>query len=148
MTSTSHAGERDLETGQRRPRSLSSESEIGHSGHQTDADSTLTSVKTKAARLLGFTTDPNSPAAAKDDPVPQKLASLVLANRATDDSKILEAEIGRIQRGTTPDGIDPIRSDGMGRDIMGGDDIRGAKKAHWGSQFVLLSGRAFKNLYR
>jgi hypothetical protein len=80
--------------------------------------------------------------------VPQKLASLVLANRATDDAKILEAEIGRIQRGSTPDGIDPIRSDGLGRDVLGEADIRGAKTASWGSQFMLLSGRAFKNLYR
>lgn len=142
--------ERDLETGHRRPRSVSSDS-LGSSdsGDAMPTGTGFAAAKSKAARLLGMSPSEAASASASDrEAVPQKLASLVLANRATDDAKILEAEIGRIQRGSTPDGIDPIRSDGLGRDVLGEADIRGAKKASWGSQFMLLSGRAFKNLYR
>lgn len=141
----SRAGERDLETGRAVPQPASETASIASDAEESSG---LTAVKAKAARLLGLSSEQTSSEVKRNEAIPQKLASLVLANRATDDSKILEAEIARIQRGTTPDGIDPIRSDGLGRDVSGGDNIQGAKKASWGTQFMLLSGRAFKNLYR
>lgn len=149
-TGRGRSSELDIETGRRERRGLTTDSDSDSSGSEEDDTPTgFAGIKAKAARLLGFspassgTATPTGPEA-----VPQKLASLVLANRATDDTKILEAEIARIQSGSTPDGIDPILSDGLGRDVRGVQDIKGFKKASWGRQFMLLSGRAFKNLYR
>jgi hypothetical protein len=101
-------------------------------------------IKQKAQQLLGAFPTPKTPrghaaAAADNDRVPEKLASLVLANRASDDAKILEAEITRIQSGVTPDGRDGVRDLG---------EMRAYKKATYWTQFSLLSQRAFKNLYR
>lgn len=170
--SASAAGERDLENGRGGTQSRDSDSD-SISGHALeDGDrageipSTWSTIKYKTLRMMGISTvshskrarlrnqvttgssTPESRENANGYAIPQKLASLVLANRATDDTKILEAEIARIQSGTTPDGIDPIRSDGLGADVRNVNDMRGFKKASWGRQFLLLSGRAFKNLYR
>ena len=103
-------------------------------------------IKRKAQRLLGAFTAPSSTPSGASTPtdtrsVPEKLASLVLAARASDDAKIVEAEITRIQQGLDPDG----RYAGDARDL---GELRGYSKASWGRQFILLSGRAFKNLYR
>ena len=122
--------------------------------------STLTGMTNKAARLLGLGSTSSSVRSGSSTPrdsaaVPQKLADLVLANRASDDTKIIEAEIARIQRGTTPDGVDRVNglastavADGTGRDRRDVEELRGYRKASWGTQFSLLSSRAFKNLYR
>ena len=125
---------------------------------------TFGGMTSKAARLLGLggassASSTRSGASTPRDAshVPQKLANLVLANRASDDTKIVEAEIGRIQRGTTPDGVDRVNGvasslvageDGTGRDRRDVEELRGYRKASWVTQFKLLSGRAFKNLYR
>lgn len=124
-------------------------------GRKRQAGGAMGGIKDKAARLLGAFTGSNNPSgsgAQTPRAIPQKLASLVLENRASDDAKIVEAEIARIQRGTTPDGIDRVQpsvvADGTGRDRRDVHELRGYRKATWGRQFVLLSGRAFKNLYR
>ncbi|WVQ83751.1 hypothetical protein IAT38_005895 [Cryptococcus sp. DSM 104549] len=106
-------------------------------------------IKNKAHKLLGAFTSPSSlPTTGASTPVdnipriPEKLASLVLSARASDDAKIVEAEIARIESGETPDG-------GAERDV--GEEtglLRGYQKATLWTQFKLLSGRAFKNLYR
>lgn len=106
-------------------------------------------IQRKAHQLLGAFTGSSTPSrsgtatpsSADSNAVPEKLATLVLACRASDDAKIVEAEIGRIQGGLSADG-------GLARDVEEELEVRGAKKASWGRQFVLLSGRAFKNLYR
>lgn len=99
-------------------------------------------IKSKAAKLLGaFTPSKGSARPAEPTQIPEKLASLVLACRASDDAKIVEAEIGRIQHGQTPGGA------GAGL-AVGGERLKGYKKAGVWEQFKLLSGRAFKNLYR
>jgi hypothetical protein len=117
-------------------------------GDDTGGRSTvLGQISKKAQRILGaFTTggdSANSSGTSTPDAsqVPEKLASLVLACRASDDAKIVEAEITRIQNGQSPDGTDS-------RDVSAELEVRGFKKAGWWRQFVLLSGRAFKNLYR
>ncbi|ORY24112.1 hypothetical protein BCR39DRAFT_335530 [Naematelia encephala] len=100
-------------------------------------------IKRKAHQLLGaFTTGSSASGTSTPDPyaIPEKLAALVLAARASDDAKIVEAEINRIQNGESPDGM---------RDVVGETDlVRGFKKANGWTQFRLLSARAFKNLYR
>jgi ABC-type multidrug transport system ATPase subunit len=101
----------------------------------------LGKISRKAHQLLGaFSTD--SSGAATPDTIPEKLASLVLSARASDDAKIVEAEIARIQSGQTPGGME-ARDVGAETELL-----RGYKKASLWTQFKLLSGRAFKNLYR
>ena len=104
-------------------------------------------IKRKAHQILGaFTASAASSDTTSPDSVqiPEELASLVLACRASDDSKIVEAEISRIQSGQTPGGaLAEGRNVGEETELL-----RGFKKATYWSQFELLSGRAFKNLYR
>ncbi|WVR04242.1 hypothetical protein IAU60_001242 [Kwoniella sp. DSM 27419] len=114
----------------------------------------LGDIKAKASKVLGAFTSPSSmphmsgrstPSGSSAEniaPIPEKLASLVLAARASDDAKIVEAEISRIQAGHTPDGRDE-RDVEEETGLLKGFD----KASHW-TQFKLLSGRAFKNLYR
>ena len=104
-------------------------------------------IKRKAHQLLGaFTSSTglstSGRATPEPDQIPEKLASLVLASRASDDAKIVEAEISRIQSGQTPGGLE-ARDVGAETELL-----RGYKKASLWTQFKLLSGRAFKNLYR
>ena len=101
-------------------------------------------IKKKAQQLLGAFTNGSSSSGAStpDDRIPEKLAGLVLACRASDDAKIVEAEINRIHSGQTPGGIES-------RDVAEETRLlKGYKKASLWTQFKLLSGRAFKNLYR
>ncbi|KAL1408358.1 FAD-dependent urate hydroxylase [Vanrija albida] len=110
-----------------------------------------TAIQNKAARILGLTAPGASGwstagvalDAAGVPQVPEALAALVVANRAGDATKIVEAEITRIQSGETPDGEERDVEDEFAE-----LHIKGYKKASFGTQFVLLSGRAFKNLYR
>jgi hypothetical protein len=73
-------------------------------------------------------------------PVPEKLEELVSGFRDSDQAKITEAEIHRIHNGEGLHGSREITSDAT--------RLGGYKKASWWTQFKLLSGRAFKNLYR
>ncbi|WVQ75296.1 hypothetical protein IAR50_004912 [Cryptococcus sp. DSM 104548] len=116
---------------------------------EVPSPSVIGEIKNKAQQLLGAFTVPSSlPSSGTNTPkdnvprIPEKLASLVLASRASDDAKIVEAEIMRIESGGTPDG-------GLDRDVEEETGLlKGYKKASLWTQFKLLSERAFKNLYR
>lgn len=99
------------------------------------------------------------------DHIPEKLASLILASKASDDAKIVEAEISRIQHGETADGGYPhpatttttiSASASADASIMADQRdveeetglMKGYQKAGLWEQFKLLSSRTFKNLYR
>lgn len=73
-------------------------------------------------------------------PVPERLEDLVNGFRDSDQAKITEAEIHRIHNGEGLHGVRAISTDAT--------RLGGYKKASWWTQFKLLSGRAFKNLYR
>lgn len=73
-------------------------------------------------------------------PVPEQLEALVSGFRDSDQAKITEAEIHRIHNGEGLHGSREIAPDAS--------RLRGYRKASWWTQFQLLSGRAFKNLYR
>lgn len=107
----------------------------------------LGQISSKAKKVLGLKASRSSfssrSSGSATPDVPEKLASLILANRGSDDTKIIEAEISRIQGGSTPNGVEST-----GRDIGEETEVRGFKKANGWTQFRLLSGRAFKNLYR
>lgn len=106
-----------------------------------------TYIKAKAKKVLGaFTSNKETSNTQTEVQAPQiseQLATLVLASRASDEAKIVEAEINRIESGHTPDGMDQLQ------DVSGETKLlRGYNKATIWTQFKLLSGRAFKNLYR
>lgn len=73
-------------------------------------------------------------------PVPEELEALVSGFRDSDQAKITEAEIHRIHNGEGLHGSREIATNAT--------RLRGYRKASWWTQFQLLSGRAFKNLYR
>lgn len=106
-----------------------------------------TYIKTKAKKVLGaFTSSRTGQASSEQVQAPQiseQLATLVLASRASDEAKIVEAEINRIESGHTPDGMDQLPDVSSETTLL-----RGYNKASVWTQFKLLSGRAFKNLYR
>lgn len=108
-----------------------------------EASVSQTGIKMKAAKLLGaFTSTSGSSTPAEPAPIPEALASLVLACRGSDDMKIVEAEVHRIETGETPNG-------GEQRDIAEETAmLKGYDKAGFWTQFKVLSGRAFRNLYR
>lgn len=130
---------RDVETGFSRRAAQSSSSSA-----DDEPAAAQPGIKMKAAKLLGaFTSTSGSSTPAESvAPIPEALASLVLACRGSDDMKIVEAEVHRIETGETPNG-------GEQRDIAEETALlKGYDKAGFWTQFRVLSGRAFKNLYR
>ena len=93
----------------------------------------------------------------RDVPVAPALSSLVGAYAASDIATGIKADGEELRR-------EVIRSDQQGGNGEGGGNgavsnelpdvvletsmLRGRKRASWGTQFKILSGRAFKNLYR
>ncbi len=72
--------------------------------------------------------------------MPSGLASLVDGFNESDQAKITEAEINRLHQGIGLGEMQDIATEA--------ELLRGYKKASWWTQFRILSGRAFKNLYR
>ncbi|KAI0671808.1 hypothetical protein C8Q78DRAFT_972196 [Trametes maxima] len=82
-----------------------------------------------------------------DGPVPPKLAELIDAFKNSEIVAALNAEIVEVANAPAAQG------NGNGNaelpDVAVESNItRGRKRASWGTQFRILSGRAFKNLYR
>ncbi|WWC58962.1 uncharacterized protein I303_101507 [Kwoniella dejecticola CBS 10117] len=154
-------GDVDVENGFGTARETLPIDERDNASEQTEDEGVLSGIRTKASKLLGAFTSTTSkgfsnlsgsgsstpsgsrPGSENIAPIPEKLASLVLASRASDDAKIVEAEIMRIQQGQSPDGGDNARDIDEETRLLKGFD----KATYW-TQFRLLSGRAFKNLYR
>lgn len=94
-------------------------------------------VKRKTSQFLEAVTG-SSPAS--EAPLSPKLAALVEAYAAGDVATQLRAEIDALQR------RDPAQQQ---PDVAQEETLlRGRKGASWLTQFRILSGRAFKNLYR
>lgn len=149
-------------------------------GARSPGGGVLGEIKARAHNLLGALISPSSvPSSSSPTPIgsttptprdtstakavdniPEKLASLVLASKASDDAKIVEAEISRIQHGETADGGYPHPSTTISasadssiiadqRDVEEETGLmKGYQKAGLWEQFKLLSSRTFKNLYR
>jgi hypothetical protein len=104
-------------------------------------------VKRKTSQLM----DAVSLSSHKTDtpPLAQKLATLVEAYAKSDIAEEIKNEIEEVrvsaQTGVNGNGAEG----GETRDIaVESSLLRGRKRASWGTQFRILSGRAFKNLYR
>ncbi|KAI0367939.1 hypothetical protein BV20DRAFT_1023294 [Pilatotrama ljubarskyi] len=87
----------------------------------------------------------------RDGPVPPKLAELIDAYKRSEIASALSAEIEEVA--STPAAQGNGNGNGHGTaelpDVAVESNItRGRKRASWGTQFRILSGRAFKNLYR
>jgi hypothetical protein len=82
-----------------------------------------------------------------DTPLPPKLAELVAAYSASDVAMSIKAETEEVASAQRGGGA--ARADGALRDVVVENSLlRGRKRASWATQFRILSGRAFKNLYR
>ena len=82
-------------------------------------------------------------------PLAQQLATLVEAYANSDIAAEIKNEIEEV-RASARAGVDGNGTEGgETRDIVVESSLlRGRKRASWGTQFRILSGRAFKNLYR
>ncbi len=113
---------------------------------QTRAGSVVSSssqyIRRKTSQLLGAIT----PSSERGDvPIPPKLAELVEAFRNSETAAALKTEIEEVLRGLAPQ----ADANGTLPDVALENSLtRGRKRASWGTQFRILSGRAFKNLYR
>ncbi|OCH89695.1 hypothetical protein OBBRIDRAFT_756218 [Obba rivulosa] len=112
---------------------------------QTRADSAAGSssnfIKRKTSQLL----DAIRPASVRGDaPLPPKLAELVDAYSHSEIAVSLRAEIEEAERA----GATAADQAALPDVALENSLTRGRKRASWGTQFRILSGRAFKNLYR
>ena len=121
------------------------------SGHSSTAAGSLDIaagyIKRKTSQLMDAASlgshDADTP------PLAQQLATLVETYANSDIAREIKNEIEGVrasaQTGASGDGTEG----GETRDIVVENSLlRGRKRASWGTQFRILSGRAFKNLYR
>lgn len=101
------------------------------------------SIQRKTSQLIDVVRSPLS----GDIALPPKLAELVTAYSTSDVARSIKTETEEVAVAQRGDGAP--RADGELRDIVVENSLlRGRKRASWGTQFRILSGRAFKNLYR
>ena len=99
-------------------------------------------IRKQTARLLEAI---NPSATRLDGPVPPKLQELVNAFKNSEISQALNAEILEASAAPATEGNGTTELP----DVAVESSIsRGRKRASWATQFRILSGRAFKNLYR
>ncbi|CDO70642.1 hypothetical protein BN946_scf184756.g8 [Trametes cinnabarina] len=121
-------------------------------GNGTEASTTRApSIRSSTAYIRRQTTrllEAISPASqVNDGPVPPKLAELIDAFKRSEIAGQLYAEIEEVASAPA------VQGNGNGTtelpDVAVESSLsRGRKRASWGTQFRILSGRAFKNLYR
>jgi len=123
----------------------------GHSSTAVEEETELrtrrislsSSIQRKTSQLMDAVRTPPS----SDTPLPPKLAELVAAYSDSEVAKLIKAETEEVASAQRGDGS--ARADGELRDVVVESSLlRGRKRATWGTQFRILSGRAFKNLYR
>jgi hypothetical protein len=127
---------------------LSIRSPSGHSSTATGSLDIATGyIKRKTSQLM----DAVSLSSHKSDtpPLAQQLATLVEAYANSDIAEQIKNEIEEV-RASAHTGVDGNGTEGgETRDIVVESSLlRSRKRATWGTQFRILSGRAFKNLYR
>jgi len=104
-------------------------------------------IKHKTSQLM----DAVSLSSHKTDtpPLAQKLATLVETYARSDIAEEIKNEIEEVRASAQASVNGSGTEGGETRDIaVESSLLRGRKRASWGTQFRILSGRAFKNLYR
>ena len=121
------------------------------SGHSPTAvgplDTATGFIKRKTSQLM----DAVSLSSHKTDtpPLAQQLATLVDAYANSDIAEGIKAEIEEVRASAHTGANGSGTEGGETRDVVVESSLlRGRKRASWGTQFRILSGRAFKNLYR
>ncbi|KAF5342525.1 hypothetical protein D9611_002045 [Ephemerocybe angulata] len=127
----------------------------------TSASSNFTYIKQRAADLLDAVTPVTMAGgkgyAGKGQAHAPKLDTLVEAYRASEIAKGIEEEtkalLEDVARGANGNGNGAGANGGNVSNepvdaVLETSLLRGRKRASWGTQFTILSGRAFKNLYR
>lgn len=121
VSSTAFEGENDTEL-RTRPNSISS--------------STGNYIKRKTSQLLETVTSSSTKG---DIPLAPRLAALVDAYASSTIATGIKTDM---------DDVAGLNGNGELRDVAEVSELRGRKRASWSTQFRILSGRAFKNLYR
>lgn len=104
-------------------------------------------IKRKTSQLM----DAVSLSSQKADtpPLAQQLATLVETYANSDIAEEIKNEIEEVRTSAQTGANGNGTEGGETRDIVVENSLlRGRKRASWGTQFRILSGRAFKNLYR
>jgi hypothetical protein len=112
------------------------------------ASSTGNFIKRKTSQLFEAVTSTSSTA---NKPLTPKLAGLVESYVNSDIAASIQQESDELRRETarSAGGRGRIGRGNELRDVtLETTLLRGRKRASWGTQFRILSGRAFKNLYR
>ncbi|THH33239.1 hypothetical protein EUX98_g1004 [Antrodiella citrinella] len=97
-------------------------------------------IKRKTSQLIGAITPTSQRGEATISP---HLAELVEAFRNSDVAAEIALEITETAQAAAPHSEDALPDVALEHSLT-----RGRKRASWGTQFQILSGRAFKNLYR
>lgn len=99
-------------------------------------------LKRKTSQLINAVT---SSASTTSDPLSAPLTALVEAYAASDIAAEIKAEMEEVARVNSAG----VNGNGEMRDVaVESTLLKGRKRASWATQFRILSGRAFKNLYR
>lgn len=113
------------------------------------ASSTGAYIKRKTSQIFEAVTSASQ--RSNNAPIAPKLAALVDAYAQSAIAADIKSQIEQMQRATQ---YGATAANGTGSEIELPDIaaettlLRGRKRASWGTQFRILSGRAFKNLYR
>ncbi|KAF8343642.1 P-loop containing nucleoside triphosphate hydrolase protein, partial [Amanita rubescens] len=144
--------ERGLAARSARIPSIKSRTSTSSNAEETElrTRSVVGSLRRRTSQLLEAVT-PSTSTRADPTPVPPKLVELIDAYAKSDIAAGIREEgeafgRGNLNRQTEGAGLDPRQQlpDVAEETTL----LRGRKRASWGTQFRILSGRAFKNLYR
>lgn len=132
----------------RSARSIKSRTSTPSNAEETElrTRSVIGSLQRRTSQLLEAVT-PSTSTRADPAPVTPKLAELIDAYAKSDIAAGIRDEGEGLRRGSRQtEGVDPREQlpDVAEETTL----LRGRKRATWGTQFRILSGRAFKNLYR
>lgn len=136
---------RDEENGLGHPLSVRPAS--GHSATPGSLDIATGYIKRKTSRLM----DAVSISSHRTDtpPLTPELATLVGTYANSDIAEMIKNEIEEVRASAHTSANGNGTEGGETRDVVAESSLlRGRKRASWGTQFRILSGRAFKNLYR
>ncbi|KAF9260110.1 hypothetical protein L218DRAFT_1079508 [Marasmius fiardii PR-910] len=113
----------------------------GASRPNSIASSTGAYIRRKTSQIFESVTNSQ----VGEAPVPPKLVRLVELYEKSDVAAEIKADLDRVTQANSREG----NGESQTRDIVVETSLlRGRKRASWGTQFRILSGRAFKNLYR
>jgi len=119
------------------------------------ASSSTSYLRHKTSQIFDAVLGNGSKHKAQDTHLPPALATLVEAYAASDvaagiksDGDDLRREVVRSDNGNAVNGGNGTASQDLPDVVLETSMLRGRKRASWATQFRILSGRAFKNLYR